>query len=166
MSWKDWKSVLRLARMWDMQSIATTAVSNVSKLPANQEEWIDTLRLSVQWNIADVRKTSIERLTDTVSGVDRVLLGIECHILDWVRSGYEQLVQRAEEISVRDEERLGHLAAVKIFRIRDRYLAEQYSRGYYYESDYHFKAAIEQSFEDDFLKVRKAEKRHLRYRSL
>jgi hypothetical protein len=129
LNWQQWFSVLKLARMWQMDEIQDLAVERISKLPTTTNEWVAVLRWSTLWGISEIREKAINALEHGLQSIERIILARECKISDWVLRGYGELVGRNETISESDEEQLGCETVAKLFRIKDLRRFHQNDRG-------------------------------------
>ena len=73
----------------------------------SQDEWVSVLKLATKWNMLEFRRTAIENLSSSLSPLERVLLGREQMVPDWLRSGYVDLARREAALSVEEFKSLG-----------------------------------------------------------
>jgi hypothetical protein len=111
--------------MWLLDGMQENALNHLSSLPTTTEEWITALGWSTGRNVIEIRTKAIQELDREVRGVHMVELAIEYRIDNWLLRGYQELVERDEEISAEEETRLGRSTTSKIFRVRDRYLRHE-----------------------------------------
>jgi len=88
---------------------------------ASRKDWMAALRLSTMWEFEDIRKLAIRELTKTNgnNAVEKVLLGKEFRVPEWLMAGYNDLVDRPETISAEETTRLGLETTVRLLRLRD-----------------------------------------------
>jgi hypothetical protein len=84
------------------------------------------------WQIHDSRSLAITRLTallpsaspgsapPTSSAIERLELGREYHVPQWIKSGYIDLINQSGQINEADAKRIGFEAYVGITQIRER----------------------------------------------
>jgi hypothetical protein len=129
MSWRDWASVYKLSNDWCMETIREKALEKISTLPVNIEEWTAVLRLSTAWGMSGTRKKAIQRLNDyEIDAMTLIDLAMQCKVPHWLLRGYQKLVQRYEDITVEEIERLSWKTTSILLRIRDRYLSSDRHR--------------------------------------
>ncbi|THU77833.1 hypothetical protein K435DRAFT_595972, partial [Dendrothele bispora CBS 962.96] len=86
-----------------------------------EHEWISVLKLTTLWRFLDFRRLAIDKLSSRsmTHASDRVVLGKQYYVYIWLRSGYVDLVKQSQELSMEDVEKIGHLTAVQILRLRE-----------------------------------------------
>jgi len=77
---KDFESLLKVIFSFDL---STPILSD--------SEWIGVLRLSTMWEMTDLRGKSITNLRQ-LAAMDKVLLGKEFRVKEWLLRGYESLI--------------------------------------------------------------------------
>jgi hypothetical protein len=76
-------------------------------LRGHEQEWINLLNVSDM--LLDVCTLAIERSQEfsDIRGVRKVLLARKYHVEQWLREGFQELVQREEVFSDEEEELFG-----------------------------------------------------------
>lgn len=115
--------------MWLLDNMQENALEHLSSLPTDTNEWITALAWSTKCDVPKIREKALQQLDCEVRGIDRVELAKEYKVGDWLLSGYQELVEREDEISAEEEIRLGRQTTSKLFRVRDRYLRNNGGRG-------------------------------------
>jgi hypothetical protein len=111
--------------MWQMTKVQEIAVQAILELQnqADTECQKDLLRLSNKLRITRIRDRAIEILSEAaVEPVEWIQRGMEFQVDSWLLTGYQQLIQASDGISVEYEQLLGQKTTSKLFRIRDAYL--------------------------------------------
>ncbi|TFK20807.1 hypothetical protein FA15DRAFT_673156 [Coprinopsis marcescibilis] len=94
---------------------------NIVDLQLKKEEWVSVLKLATKWDMTDIRKTVIRSLSvgNTLTSTEKLSLGREFRVRDWVAAGIKALVQEThthlEQLRVH-----GWETAAQIFDIRSR----------------------------------------------
>jgi len=97
-----------------------------------KEGWISVLRLATMWEMDKVRGLAISQLTNAGMGsVEKIVLAKELHVPQWLRSGYQELVDRDEVPSMEDSDRIGYPSAIRVFHVREDRL-RRVNRGHRY----------------------------------
>jgi hypothetical protein len=89
--------------------------------PLTREEWTSVLKLSTMWELLDIRTRAIKELSN-ISAVDKVLLGRECSVTEWVIDGYLVMTKASYSIAQEDAGRLGWETAFRLLRVREEFL--------------------------------------------
>lgn len=117
-----------------------------------------------------VRQLAVENLSNCMAlrgdAVEYVVLAKAYEVVTWLRQGYLKLVKRAEPISPAEAERIGWVASVQIYQIREAALVKQAgNRGFVKYTgtltDHDVLGHIERVFEKDFIAAEAASERHL-----
>ncbi len=89
-----------------------------------QDEWLSALKLATMWGMADVRRTSITEITQlrSMEDVDKVVLGREYSVVNWVISGYMGLTSRSGAVSIDDVPRLTLPTCLQLWEVQVSYL--------------------------------------------
>ncbi|KAG5636044.1 hypothetical protein H0H81_009268 [Sphagnurus paluster] len=96
-----------------------------------KEGWIAVLKLSNMWEMDKVRELAITKLTAcTMDSIEKILLSREYHVPAWLRSGYQEFVDREAMLSDDDCQKISYRSATQIFRIREDKLRRQYRGNY------------------------------------
>jgi len=92
----------------------------------SEEEWAAVLKLSSMWDFFDIRKLAIEELSASkMNPITKILLARQYTARALLFTGYDELANDTESISVADAERLGWDTAVRIFNIRQKNVASR-----------------------------------------
>jgi hypothetical protein len=106
-----------------MATLKTRAIDKVIDIPQCRDEWIEVLDFSTTISglgIPKIRESAIQAISElSTDEVDKVLLGREYKVTDWLLEGYMTLVQRKTTISQEEEEKLGMRATLELLRVRD-----------------------------------------------
>ncbi|GLB42213.1 hypothetical protein LshimejAT787_1102280 [Lyophyllum shimeji] len=85
-----------------------------------KEGWIAVLRLAKMWEMSKIRALAIARLSAIGMGsVEKIVLAKEFHVPQWLRSGYQELVDQTEMLSLEDCDKIDYPSAIRIFRMRE-----------------------------------------------
>ncbi|KAF5379189.1 hypothetical protein D9615_006037 [Tricholomella constricta] len=96
----------------------------------SKDGWIAVLRLSSMWEMDKVRELAITNLTSSGMGsVEKIVLAKEFHVPQWLRSGYQELVNRQEMLSMEESERISYKSATGVFQVRES--TRNRNQGYY-----------------------------------
>ncbi|KAK0459208.1 uncharacterized protein EV420DRAFT_308793 [Desarmillaria tabescens] len=86
------------------------------------DSWISVLRLSSLWQMVDTRSNAISHLTQllcNLSPADRILLGRKFSVAHWISSGYVNLAERGEVVSLEEAGKIGLSTALLIHHVRE-----------------------------------------------
>jgi hypothetical protein len=137
--------------LWQMEDTHKLAVERILSLPANPEDWIEILKSSTFRAVPEILKTAIMSLHH-LGPVQKIVLAKECNIHEWLLTGYRDLVERRETISVEDERQLGRKVTIILLRLRDqRCLLDHHSGAYHsnrFDIDRSIRTAFEKELED------------------
>ncbi|CAA7260425.1 unnamed protein product [Cyclocybe aegerita] len=95
-------------------------------------EWLSILKLSTMWYCLALRQSAVDALGPLLDDpMQKILLGREYFVVQWVQDGYRALVLRHETISDEEitEEGLGYPAGTKLLRMREQYWRSNSERG-------------------------------------
>ncbi|KDQ59052.1 hypothetical protein JAAARDRAFT_108596, partial [Jaapia argillacea MUCL 33604] len=82
------------------------------------EEWSSILHLATQWGYESIRSLAIREIFPLCSPIDKIVLGREYDISDWLRDAYIAVCERREPITLEEARRLGLEEVVKISKAR------------------------------------------------
>ncbi|KZP27538.1 hypothetical protein FIBSPDRAFT_853399 [Athelia psychrophila] len=83
-------------------------------------EWTSVLKLSTLWRFGELRCEAIEALTKlVVSPTEKIALGREWRVKDWLNEGYKELIQRESGLTQKEKEKLGADITIKIYEARE-----------------------------------------------
>ncbi|KAJ7593788.1 hypothetical protein C8J56DRAFT_1022688 [Mycena floridula] len=92
----------------------------------SEDGWISVLKLSHKYQLLDVRKASLRELAQNkISCIDKIILGRECEIVEWLIAGYVELVNQEQKVSIDDASAIGFEAAILISHAREDRIANQ-----------------------------------------
>ncbi|KAF8891869.1 hypothetical protein BD779DRAFT_1621939 [Infundibulicybe gibba] len=95
--------------------------SDASSNKLNLGQWTSVLKLSDMWDMERVKTIAVKSMESLVlSPAERIVLGRQYHVDDWVVQGFVKLVERDDPISLDDGERIGFEWAFKIAAMRER----------------------------------------------
>jgi hypothetical protein len=121
-SWVEWISILKLSLMWQMNLIHDLALQKIEARINNTDEWITVLKISTQLRIKGLRDLAEQMLWGKLGPLKKIELATQCSIESWLLEGYRESVERAEAISIEEEEQLGWNITANLFRVRHRQL--------------------------------------------
>ncbi|KAF7308220.1 hypothetical protein HMN09_00669900 [Mycena chlorophos] len=130
-----------------------------------KEEWISVLKLATMWYFLDARELAITQLDQrALTPVERILLSRQYDVAKWLRSGYTELAQREEGISLEDAEKIKFRTTVLLYHCREEaiktYTTSNMNRGgYYHGGQSRFQSAghhVETKFRDEFREAERA----------
>ncbi|KAG5641738.1 hypothetical protein DXG03_004310 [Asterophora parasitica] len=82
--------------------------------------WISVLKLSNMWEMEKIRELAIDKLTSIrMIPVEKIVLAKEYHVPQWLRSGYQELVDRGEMPTTEEARKISFESATGIFQIRE-----------------------------------------------
>ncbi|KAF9016109.1 hypothetical protein BDZ89DRAFT_994726 [Hymenopellis radicata] len=134
------------------------------------EDWTSILKLSTMWGMSDIRQLAVDNLSKCMAlrrdPVEYIVLAKAYEVVAWLRHGYQELVKRTEPISPEEAERIGWVASIQIYQIREAALVKQAgNRGFVKYTgtltDHDVSCHIERVFEKDFIAAKAASQRHL-----
>jgi hypothetical protein len=96
-------------------------IPRISDEPAlfTQADWTSVLKLSHLFGFASMRALAITRLITLTSHVDKIVLGLEYGIKDWLPQAYMDLCEADSLPSVDDTRRLGFEVFANLARARE-----------------------------------------------
>lgn len=127
-----------------------------------KDEWVSILKLSTKWLFNDLRKFAISHLSSIeMDSIDRICLGKQFRVCNWLLEGYEQVVERLidlipspirskQTLTAQEGRKIGLEVALELSGIAIRHL-----RG----SHPNLTSDILDSFEEEFLCVQQDESR-------
>lgn len=84
------------------------------------DDWISVLRLSHRWLIEDVRALAVLKLSlMAMDPIDKIIYSSEFSVPEWFSPACDNLASRAETLTFAEAEKIGMMAAVKIFHTRE-----------------------------------------------
>jgi hypothetical protein len=90
-----------------------------------RKEWIEILGLSTMWEFLSIRELAIRELSKfEMKAADKIRLGREYDVIDWLLSGYREFVQQPATLSLEDAERIGFETAFRLLRVREKFLID------------------------------------------
>jgi hypothetical protein len=69
-------------------------------------EWTDVLHLSSKWGFEDLRTASLAAIPPLASPVDKLVLARTYSLTDWISSAYADLLEREEDLTEEEAERM------------------------------------------------------------
>jgi len=97
----------------------------LTSLKLTRQEWISVLKLSTMWEFTDIRGRAIQELGKKEMGmeaVEKIACARRFEVKEWFLDGCVELLKRVETITNEEAERLGLGTAVKLLRLREKYL--------------------------------------------
>ncbi|TFK24111.1 hypothetical protein FA15DRAFT_669879 [Coprinopsis marcescibilis] len=94
-------------------------IPHPAELNLSQKDWIGVLNISTRLQMQKIRKLAIQRIYSNfvLSSVDKVLLGREYRVADWLIDGYSEMVQD-RLLPLEAFTRLGTDAAMRVLWLR------------------------------------------------
>jgi hypothetical protein len=87
-----------------------SGLANVSRLDTSPlstlAEWTDVLHLSSKWGFAHLRAASLAAIPPLASPVDKLVLARTYSLTDWISSTYVDLLEREEDLTEEEAERM------------------------------------------------------------
>ncbi|KAH6910275.1 hypothetical protein BKA70DRAFT_119782 [Coprinopsis sp. MPI-PUGE-AT-0042] len=97
-----------------------------SRMKLTKDEWLSVLKLSTRWYFADLRRLSAARLAALdLPPTEKVSLGKQFHLSQWVLAGYDSLVRQEGVIPFEDAKQIGWESAVVLYMCREQRLYEK-----------------------------------------
>ena len=110
--------------MWQMDNLTDMVVQKLSDLKGRRQVWIDLLELASVHQFPGARALAIQKISFTFNGrgTDKVTLGRQYGVKEWLKEGLRELIQRKDAYGFtdEDEEALGWKTVSKLYRIRER----------------------------------------------
>jgi len=98
---------------------------------SSYDDWVAVLHLATMWEFKEIRNKAINALSNLIKDrpvPERIILGRDYHVVDWLRDEYIQVAQRKnlklEELCAPSSLSLDWETAAKIFSIRETSLME------------------------------------------
>ncbi|KZP33856.1 hypothetical protein FIBSPDRAFT_716816, partial [Athelia psychrophila] len=82
------------------------------------EEWTSILHLAVRWGFESIKNLSIERLSPIASDIDKIVLGRQYAIDEWLGDAYLAICSREECLSKEEGMRMEKEDIIEISAIR------------------------------------------------
>ncbi|KAF8069058.1 hypothetical protein FPV67DRAFT_1780435 [Lyophyllum atratum] len=95
----------------------------------SKDGWTAVLKLAILWEMDKLRELAITKLTAATTAIEKIVLAKEYYVPQWLRSGYQELVDREEMLSIEDSDKIGYISALRVFQVREDKLRRTY-RGY------------------------------------
>jgi hypothetical protein len=77
------------------------------------------------WEFLSIRELAIRELSKfEMKAADKVRLGREYDVIDWLLDGYREFVQQPATLSLEDAERIGFETAFRLLRVREKFLID------------------------------------------
>lgn len=85
-----------------------------------KDSWAGVLKLATMWEISNVRTIAIEKLTAlNLNTFEKIGLGKDHHVPQWLRAGYQELVTRSETITHEEVGKMGVSTGITVFQARE-----------------------------------------------
>jgi hypothetical protein len=100
-----------------------------------RDEWESALKLSTVWGMTEIRDLAIGKLADDLGFVDKILLGQEYGVAEWLLDGCKGIAEREKSLTGSEIRLLGPETAAKLWEAREtgieaRFEQAPYSRFY------------------------------------
>ncbi|KAH6885483.1 hypothetical protein BKA70DRAFT_1337585 [Coprinopsis sp. MPI-PUGE-AT-0042] len=106
----------------DFRSFLAVLYPKNAQTQANltKEQWLSVLKLATQWHFEHMRKTAIAQLERLpLTPVEKVLLGRQFYVSEWLLSGYKRLVRQETPIAVEDAKEIGFETSLRLYLCRE-----------------------------------------------
>ena len=124
----------------------------------NLREWLSVVKVATIWCMDLLRTQAITRseklFPADFSPVERLLLGRELGIAEWMIKAYEELGWRSALLDARERELLGTPRSFKIMELRERSMRWAEKRQGRSRQQYDFCRKVKQMFSDDLARDR------------
>ncbi|KDQ53631.1 hypothetical protein JAAARDRAFT_104342, partial [Jaapia argillacea MUCL 33604] len=77
-------------------------------------EWTSVLSLATKWSFTTIRSLAIRELFPLASPIDKIVLGHQYDIPEWLLDAYIAVCERPEALTKKEGERLGLDEVIKI----------------------------------------------------
>jgi len=78
------------------------------------DEWTSVLCLATKWDMEKIRDLAVSKLGPLASAIDKVALGHEFGVAEWLASGYAELCTRRQPLTPEEGKKLGVDAMLRI----------------------------------------------------
>lgn len=116
-------------------------------------EWLSVVKLSTKWCLEELRSTAIAHvellLPKELPPIDRLVLGRELHVAEWMVKTYEELGRRTALVDGQEREALGLAAYVKVVELRERSVRWAEKRHGRLRTQYDFRRKVQELFGDE-----------------
>ncbi|KDQ53600.1 hypothetical protein JAAARDRAFT_136783, partial [Jaapia argillacea MUCL 33604] len=93
--------------------------SDFSKSTATTvDEWTSVLALATKWSFTTIRTLAIGELFPLASPVDKIVVGRQYDIPEWLQDAYIAICERPEALTKKEGERLGLDEVIRISQLR------------------------------------------------
>ena len=82
------------------------------------QEWTTILDLAARWNFESIKTLAITELVPIASSVDKIVLGRQHHINDWLGEAYKSVCMRPDPLTYEEGVKLGMEDVIKVSAIR------------------------------------------------
>ncbi|KDQ53599.1 hypothetical protein JAAARDRAFT_91085, partial [Jaapia argillacea MUCL 33604] len=82
------------------------------------DEWTSVLALATKWSFTTIRSLAIRELFPLASPVDKIVVGHQYDIPEWLQDAYIAVCERPEALTKKEGERLGLDEVIKISQLR------------------------------------------------
>ncbi|VDB95558.1 unnamed protein product [Peniophora sp. CBMAI 1063] len=144
----DFRSLLKATHPFTVSS------SSASRMPyLTLHEWLSVVKLSTKWCLDELRVSAIVHcealLPKDLSPIDRLVLGRELRIAEWMIKTYEEFGRRTALVDGQEREALGMAAYVKVVELRERSMRWTEKRRGRTRAQYDFRRKVQELFGDE-----------------
>ncbi|KDQ53596.1 hypothetical protein JAAARDRAFT_209942 [Jaapia argillacea MUCL 33604] len=82
------------------------------------DEWTSVLALATKWSFTTIRSLAIRELFPLASPIDKIVVGRQYDIPEWLQDAYIAVCERPEALTKKEGERLGLDEVIKISQLR------------------------------------------------
>ncbi|KDQ49165.1 hypothetical protein JAAARDRAFT_82951, partial [Jaapia argillacea MUCL 33604] len=93
-------------------------VDFTKRAAATADEWTSVLTLATKWSFITIRSLAIRELFPLASPVDKIVVGRQYDIPEWLPDAYVAVCERPEALTKKEGERLGLDEVIKISQLR------------------------------------------------
>lgn len=101
-----------------MQSLIVLSRDLANCELTTMEEWTSVLSLASRWEFMSLHQLAIERLSSITSAVDKLIIGRQYDLPQWLLSAYTELCERREPLTLEEGRKLGVDDVVIISHVR------------------------------------------------
>jgi hypothetical protein len=83
------------------------------------DEWTSVLRLAFKWGFESIRSLALRELLPLASPVDKIVIGRDYGLEDWLTPAFVDVCARAEPLSLEEAEKMSNADVTRIFQARE-----------------------------------------------
>lgn len=85
------------------------------------DEWAAILHLAAKWKFETIKVLAIERLSAIAPPIDKITLGKQYGIVEWLADAYKAICKRPDPLTIEEGTRLGLEDVIRISAMRQAY---------------------------------------------